>query len=224
MSFDFSQTYLYKLHKLNNSMDRVFDQNLRTRAGLGLSQFTLLLSIDQFQPVGQRQVADFLDLSAGAISRQVDLAQKSGWITVKDHQKDRRGQLLELTHSGKTTIDKGMKVLEEHVFPIFDDSGNSTHLIAHLNLLLGNIANLNSKAFSPKGLIMNNPILKAADLFAQNGGDLNKAVIDVQNAAGSAVTDDWWKQNIGEAKNDLETAQKFDAAYDEYLEGKVDKW
>ncbi len=48
MTVDFSKTYLHKLHVVTNSLDKAFDHVLRKYAGIGVSQFTLLLAVVQF--------------------------------------------------------------------------------------------------------------------------------------------------------------------------------
>lgn len=217
MDIDYSQTYLYKLHKLTNSLDKVFDRTLRRHADIGLSQFTLLLSVAHHQPVTQRMIADFLDLSAGAISRQVDIARQNNWITVTSTSKDKRAQVLKLAMEGETKISAGMTALEQHVFQIFNHSGASTHLSEHLDLLLGNIQTIDT-GIVPALSIQNNILPKAADLFLTNGGDLNRAVIDIQKAVGHHVSDTWWANNIGKSTNDLATAKRFDDAYNHYVQ------
>jgi DNA-binding MarR family transcriptional regulator len=216
---DFSQTYLSKIHKLASSLDKVFDQSLREYAGLGLSQFTLLSSVWQHQPVSQREVASILGLSPAAISRQVEITNKKGWLVVKVDRADRRGQILQITHSGQAVVNKGLKALAQHVFQIFDYSNANTNLIEHVDLLLDNIKQVgNVKAVNRKDLDMSSSVPKAADLFQKNGGNLNKAVIDVQMATSQHIDSNWWSTNVGVANNDLATARKFDAAYAKHLE------
>lgn len=139
MDFDFSQTYLYKLHRLTTSLDTLFDQKLRQYSSIGLSQFTLLLSIAQHQPASQRTIASFLDLSPGAISRQVEIARQNGWLTVRSDPKDRRGQILRLTPAGSAMITHGLTTLEVHVFSIFQDENKQTNLMDHIEILQGHV-------------------------------------------------------------------------------------
>lgn len=139
MDFDFSQTYLYKMHRLTTSLDALFDTKLRQHADIGLSQFTLLLSVKQLQPATQRHLASFLGISPGAISRQVELALKSRWITLAHDTTDRRKQHLSLTPAGQKKITTGVNALEKHVFQIFDDDNVQTNLMHHILLLQANI-------------------------------------------------------------------------------------
>lgn len=217
MSFDYSQTYLYKLHKLTNSLDRVIDQNLRHHTNIGLSQFSLLLSINQHQPATQRVIADFLDLSASAISRQVDIAEQSGWITISGVKKDKRARVLTLTEKGLSAIQQGIASLEEHVLHIFNHDNAQANLMEHIDILQSNIAALGG---SLQPILKNSydTIPKAADLFEANGGDINRAVIDVQKAVGHHVSAKWWAKNIGKTANDATTAKRFDEAYARYVQ------
>jgi DNA-binding MarR family transcriptional regulator len=139
MDFDFSQTYLYKMHRLTTSLDAVFDTNLRKHADIGLSQFTLLLSVQQYQPTSQRQIVTFLDISPGAISRQVEIAQSKNWIVINGDVTDRRKQLLSLTATGEKKITAGLDALEKYVFNIFNDENKQTNLMHHMQLLQANI-------------------------------------------------------------------------------------
>ena len=53
-------------------------------------------------------------------------------------------------------------------------------------------------------------IPKAKDLYK---GDINEAVIAVQNAAGVKVTPEWWSQNVGNDGATDEILARFDEAY-----------
>lgn len=155
MDFDFSQTYLYKLHRLTSSLDSLFDQKLRQYSDIGLSQFTLLLSVQQHQPADQRTIARFLDLSPGAISRQVEIARANKWLSVRADPKDRRGHILKLTAAGEQKIAHGLDTLWAHVFSIFDDENRQTNLMEHIDLLQGHI----NKIKRPYILYRPNPVI-----------------------------------------------------------------
>lgn len=215
MTFDYSQTYLYKLHKLTNSLDKMFDQTLRKHADISLSQFTLLLSVSQHQPVSQRIIADFLGISAGAVSRQVDIAVTGKLIDITSTF-DRRQQKLVLTNAGTKAIASGMTALEQHAFHIFDHSDSSTHLMNHVDMLLDNIRSA-EQPYSPSKEISMQTIPKATDLF-NKFHDINKAVITVQRTVGIHISESWWRANVGPANNDLETAKRFDTAYRKHVE------
>jgi DNA-binding MarR family transcriptional regulator len=136
MKLEYSDTYLYKLHTLTNALDKLFAQTLRQHVGIGLSQFTLLLAVGQHEPVSQRNVSVFLEISPAAISRQVDIAQRDGLLLVQDAAHDRRSQLLRLTPAGKTAINAGLVALEQHAFQIFVHDNRQMGLMQHVDALL----------------------------------------------------------------------------------------
>jgi DNA-binding MarR family transcriptional regulator len=142
MTFDFSKTYLYKMHRLTNSLDQAFDKALREHADITLSQFTLLLSVQHFGTTTNRAIATFLDISPAAVSRQVDIATKNGWVNLVQKDSDRRTQELRLTAAGRDKIQSGTDQLEKHVFDIFTHDNRQTNLMDHIVTLQKNIDSL----------------------------------------------------------------------------------
>lgn len=132
---EFGKTYLYKLHALTNALDKAFDQTLRNHTPVGLSQFSLLAAISQEGSVNQRQLAHFLEVSTPAVSRQVDIARRMGWLKVAASPTDRHGHLLTLTPEGQQLVDQGMEALETHLFKIFSAHNRPTNLMQHINYL-----------------------------------------------------------------------------------------
>jgi DNA-binding MarR family transcriptional regulator len=130
-----SETYLYKIHSLANLLNKVFDQTLRTHAGITLSQFMVLLAIAELKTANQRQIARFLGVSHVAVKRQVDLAAHRGRIEVVD-QNTGRGEQLQLTPKAAEVVADGLRVLEQHVFKIFDSHNRTANLMQHLDILL----------------------------------------------------------------------------------------
>jgi len=135
--FDLGQTYFYKLHMLTNEVNSLFDQVLRSNTQVGLSQFMLLVSVQQHQPVLHKEIAKFLAISPAAISRQVELARKAGWIDIAEAD-DRRKQFLKVTSLGNREIGHGMGALEKHALHVFDGEDTKTTLMKHLDMLLQN--------------------------------------------------------------------------------------
>ena len=133
---DFGKTYLYKLHKLTNTLDKAFDQTLHNHTEIGLSQFSLLFAVGRYESVNQRKLANFLEVSTPAVSRQVDIAKRLGWLNVTPSPIDRHGNSLALTIQGRKLVEKGIRTLEEHLFKIFADHNKQTNLMEHIDLLL----------------------------------------------------------------------------------------
>lgn len=57
-------------------------------------------------------------------------------------------------------------------------------------------------------------IPKARNLYK---GDINQAVISVQEATGVKITPAWWEKNVGNEGSDEEILDRFDSAYAEYV-------
>lgn len=143
--FDLAETYIYKLHVLTKSIDTLFENTLHANSELGLTQFMTLLIVNQYQPVNQRKVALHLLQSPAAISRQVELAWKKGWINVGGASNDKRGQVITMTPNGAEQLQKGLKALNQHAFDVFSDEHMQTDLLGHMDLLLRNLGNRGDK-------------------------------------------------------------------------------
>lgn len=86
----------------------------------------------------------------------------------------------------------------------------------HVDMLLDNIRS-NEQPYSPLKEASVQTIPKSTDLF-NKFHDINKAVITVQKTVGVHITESWWQTNVGPANNDLETAKRFDTAYQKHVE------
>ena len=135
MAVDIDKSYFYKLHMLKSASDTLFDQLLRFEVGVGLSYFILLATVRKFQPCSQQEIAKFLDITPGAISRQIETAQQSGWVQVEYDKKDRRKQLVQLTPEGKRIFDAGDACLSKAGRDIFHDRDELHTFVAGLDAL-----------------------------------------------------------------------------------------
>ncbi len=207
----FNETYLFKIHALSNALDKVFDQTLRVHADLTLSQFILLLAISQHATLHQRAAAKFLRISPAAVNRQAELAKKRGLIEVKSDVKG-RGEALTLTSKGEAAIESGIRVLEQHVFKIFENENKQTSLMQHLDMLLSSAEHVIKDAdnVTKEDKNMNNDVPKARKLFR---GDINEAVIKVQKMTGIEITPSWWNQHVGNNGTTESILDRFDKAY-----------
>lgn len=129
----YSKTFLYRMHLATTLLDKAFDNVLRMHAQITLSQFTLLLAIEELQPTGQRAVVGYLKYTPGAVSRGIKAATMKGWLEIKDNPKDKREQIILLTAAGSTQIECGLRVLESHGFTVFKNSHHSLDLFGHLD-------------------------------------------------------------------------------------------
>lgn len=144
-TFRFSQTYLYKLHVLANTLDKAFDQVLRAHANVTLSQFMLLATVAEHGTINQRKIAGLVGTSPPAIKRQVDLALHAQWLEVSAAD-NTLGQSLRLTAKGETVIQHALQALDQHLLKIFVDGDEQTDLMTHINTLLGHTKGVGARA------------------------------------------------------------------------------
>lgn len=224
MRIDYSQTYVYKLHTLTSTLDKAFDIVLIKYADISFSQFSLLLGVGQFESASQQSIANFLHVTSSAVSRQVELAKRNGYLDVSVERGNRRKNCISLTPKGHTVIQKGHEALENHLFKIFADGDKSLGLVQHIDLLFYNAKGVIDEQISKnkndfpikvhhinrKDNKMSGQIPKARKLFR---GDINDAVIRVQKSTGIEITPTWWNQHVGNNGSTESILDRFDKAY-----------
>jgi DNA-binding MarR family transcriptional regulator len=107
---------MHYLHRAALLSERVGDRRFQQRIGIGRTLYLVLRSIadaDQGSP-SQQDIADLLSLTKGAVSRQVDTAQRGGWLTVAASPTSRREHALTLTPAGRALVDRGRAVQREY--------------------------------------------------------------------------------------------------------------
>ncbi|EKD85595.1 MAG: hypothetical protein ACD_37C00681G0005 [uncultured bacterium] len=117
MCADFSDAIAYKIHKAVFVMDKVADSALRQKLNITLSQFLILMSIKKNPNITQIQVADFLEQTQAAVSRQIDVLKNKKLIEITKNQDNRRENLLSPTSVGQKTFTEANEVLHK----TFDD-------------------------------------------------------------------------------------------------------
>jgi len=107
-----SRTVLYQLHNLIRAIDKAGEYILHDEKGFGFSQFKILSVLSNQPNSSQRYVADCLNVSPPAISRQVENMISSGLITSRVNPKNKREHLLALTMSGDAILKKAWDLLD----------------------------------------------------------------------------------------------------------------
>jgi DNA-binding MarR family transcriptional regulator len=128
-----SETYLYKIHALSNLLDKAFDRTLRLHVDITLSQFLVLAAVAEKPGSNQRQIARYLEISAVAVKRQIDIAKRQGWLIAS--AQTGRGEALGLTVEGNKVVEMSLQTLEKYVFRIFDGHNESLNLMQHIDML-----------------------------------------------------------------------------------------
>lgn len=101
-------------------MHRQSDQVLQERLGIGMSQYKLLLMLQQSPNVQQRDLADSLGQTEASISRQIKLLCDRNMLSIEINPKNRRQHLTVLTAKGVKVAQAATDVLAEYQQPIFD--------------------------------------------------------------------------------------------------------
>lgn len=127
------------LHKVSSALDKVSDQVLLDRLGIGLSQFRVLLYLLSDDGAKQKTIAESLAQTEPSVSRQVKVLQEKGLAVVKRNSANRRDRLVYLTRKGATTAEKAVAILNEYHAPMFArvSREEQARLIETLQTMLG---------------------------------------------------------------------------------------
>ncbi|WP_405494182.1 MarR family winged helix-turn-helix transcriptional regulator [Nocardia sp. NBC_00511] len=110
------------LHRVVALIDRRGDAMFRGELGISLSQFTLLRLFEASDEVPSQQLlADRLGIAKSAVSRQIDIARRSGWIDVAVSPSSRRQHTLTLTPEGRKLLGRAKTLVENSELTGFGD-------------------------------------------------------------------------------------------------------
>src|SRR5258708_29930147 len=105
-------TLAHSLHKTVLMMNKLEEKVLQENFDLPLTQFRILMSIDQ-HTICQSEIARLWEVSDAAISKQIELLIESGRIARKENPDNRRQYSLVLTHRGQTLLNSAQKIIEK---------------------------------------------------------------------------------------------------------------
>lgn len=100
-----TERLLTALHKAVYLVDRSAERILKDHNGGTFTQFLVLMSIGKCPGLSQQKIADFLDLTPAAVSRQIDALVAQGHIDRAVDTKNRRSHIVTLTKSGETRLE-----------------------------------------------------------------------------------------------------------------------
>lgn len=95
----------YTLNIFQKNHKNYFNSEL-AECGLNLIQAVCLMVISENKQFNQKDLADELHLTKGAITKSIKKLEKEGWITRKRLPEDKRNYILELTKKGESAIPK----------------------------------------------------------------------------------------------------------------------
>lgn len=110
----------YLLEHVSSVLHRQSDQVLQERLGIGLSQYKILMMLQQPVNWSQRQIADSLGQTEASISRQVKLLIERGMLAVNTDPAERRKHQLRATTKGVKITHAAQDTLAEFYAPVTD--------------------------------------------------------------------------------------------------------
>ena len=113
----------YLLSHTASIMHRQSDQVLQERLGIGMSQYKILMLLQNQANVQQRALADALGQTEASISRQTKLLCDRGLLAVTVNPDSRREHITVLTPKGHKVIIAAREVLDTYHDPVFGALG-----------------------------------------------------------------------------------------------------
>lgn len=108
------------LHHLAFSLDRVNDQILQERLGVGISQLKILNVLIDKPETSQKHIADSLGQTEASISRQVKIMLEKGLLQRHVNPKSRREQICLPTARGVKISQEAVRALNTYHQPMFE--------------------------------------------------------------------------------------------------------
>jgi DNA-binding MarR family transcriptional regulator len=117
------------LHYLSALLLAQAEQALQEQLGIGLSQYRIMAALEEDPHIQQRQIATTLNQTEAAVSRQVKLLIKQGFIVSTINPKNRRAHITTLTTKGLRFSDTAHSIFiktNETVLSKLDDKQQKT--------------------------------------------------------------------------------------------------
>jgi DNA-binding MarR family transcriptional regulator len=117
-------------------LHRQSDQALQERLGIGVSQFKILMLLEQNPNVEQRRIADSLGQTEASISRQVKLLHEKGMLVTRINPQERRKHMTAPTPKGIKITEAAREVLARYHDPLLGQLSSKEQEQLHRALTL----------------------------------------------------------------------------------------
>ena len=87
------------LRRAARAVTRAYNRELLSE-GIEITQFTLLMALNQLGEISQGELGDILALDSTSLTRMLKLLKEHGWVQAKEGD-DRRVRLFRLTRAGR---------------------------------------------------------------------------------------------------------------------------
>lgn len=112
------EAIFYLLQHTGDMLERQLDQALQEQLGIGMSQYRILALLTEGTEQGQRIVAHNLGQTEAAVSRQVGLLGKKGYIQGRINEKNRRQHLIAITPKGVKLLEAARLAIARNLEPL----------------------------------------------------------------------------------------------------------
>lgn len=139
----------YLLYHTANIMYRQCDQVLQERLGIGMSQFKILMILQQHDSIQQRTLADSLGQTEASVSRQIKLMVEKGMLAVRVNPESRREHVTKPTAKGIKVATAAAETLREYNAPALEQfQGKRREQFAEMLLGIHNFYCVDGKPFA----------------------------------------------------------------------------
>ena len=109
------------IHRLSAVLAKIADGNLQECCGFGMSQFKILWMLKTHESgVLQTTIANWLNQTEAAVSRQIGLLKQDGLIDKMVDPQNRRNHIIVLSAKGKELAGSSMDAVVEQYTPYFN--------------------------------------------------------------------------------------------------------
>lgn len=145
MSENYSDKIYFKTHKAVFVMDKLADSSLLYKKGITLSQFLILMVIIQNPNLKQIDVANFLEQTQSAVSRQIEILKLQKLIEVVKNSENKRENFLRPTLIGEKKFQEACEVLDKDFDDLFSvlNSNEKISLEKSLDKILFSVCSKN---------------------------------------------------------------------------------
>ena len=97
----------------SKSMERAAEYEIKNKLGLTSSQWKVILALNLFEGLSQRELADKIYVDSSTLVPVIDKMERNGLIVRKPDPKDRRHNRLFLTKKSESTVDSIIGIITQ---------------------------------------------------------------------------------------------------------------
>jgi DNA-binding MarR family transcriptional regulator len=113
MKNEFCSSTSFLIHEVVSFMDNQAQKILQTKLDISYFQFLILCMVDSNPEATQKDLSVMLKYTEAAVSKQVEILRKSGFLDIQVDKNNRRQHILSLTDLGTQIVQKAYKLLND---------------------------------------------------------------------------------------------------------------